>query len=110
MDVQALKTWVNGIPNTVYKMDFEDFVLGPNNGVSITLPIAMIEPGRYQFIIKVNGVATPTYAGDPAGKLSLTSNVLDYAWARLDDPRDYELEEVKDVLGGEIEINLRPCP
>ncbi len=109
-DVQAIKTWVDGISNTVYKMDFKDFALGPNNGVNITLPIAMIDAGNYQFIIKVNGVATPTYAGDPAGKLSLTSNVLEYSWVKINDPRDYTIAEAKDVFGNIIEVKLRTCP
>lgn len=109
-DVRAMKTWVDGISNTVYKMDFKDFVLGPNNGVNVTVPIAMIDAGNYQFIVKVNGVATPTYAGDPAGKLSLTSNVLEYIWVRVSDPRDYTIAEFKDVFGNKIDVDLQPCP
>lgn len=109
-DVQAMKVWVDGVPNTVYKMDFNDFVLAPNNGVNIIVPVAMADSGMYKFIFKVNGVATPTYAGDPAGAISLTSNVVEYEWVLLNDPRDYTIAELTDVMGEVVPIELIPCP
>lgn len=109
-NVQGMKVWVNGVSNTVYKMDFRDFVLAPNNGVNVIVPIAMANPGKYKFIFKVNGVATPTYAGDPAGAISLTSNVLEYEWILLNDPRDYQITELTDMTGAVVPVELRPCP
>jgi len=108
--VQGMKTWVDGISNTLYKMDFNDFVLAPDNGVNIFIPIAMSDAGSYKIIIKVNGVATPNYAGDPAGKISLTSNVIDYSWVKLNDPTNYTVAEVQDMQGRNVIPELAPCP
>jgi len=108
--VQGIKVSVDGISNTIYKMDFDDFFLAPNNGVNIFVPIAMNDAGSYQFIIKVNGVATPTYAGEPAGKISLTSNVIDYSWVKLNNPTDYNIADFDGANGEKVKLDLIPCP
>jgi len=55
-------------------------------------------------------VATPNYAGDPAGKISLTSNVIDYSWVKLNDPTNYTVAEVQDMQGRNVIPELAPCP
>jgi hypothetical protein len=91
LTVATSRAFVDGIKLSTYKVDFPDFTLNPHNGVMIAVPITMIKGGDYQFVLKVNGVATAVASGDRGGPITLTSSGQQYGWANLDDPRKYKV-------------------
>jgi hypothetical protein len=88
--VRTPRQWLSGEEKT-YNINFKDFKLEPNNGVSILIPITMEESGDYQFQLKIRGRAIPNYSEERKGDLILTSDIGKYGWVKIDDPRNYNL-------------------
>lgn len=94
-----------------YNIDFNDFLLDANQGVNILIPIFMSSDGSYQIQVRINGTATSTTSGERKAH-TLTTGVFSYNWVKLDDPRDYRVEQ--DPGGADptnpSQVMLVPCP
>ena len=57
--------------SVAYQIDFQDFILKPEEGVNIYVPLTFISEGSYQLQFKIIGQAIPVYNGDKEGDLTL---------------------------------------
>lgn len=102
--IQTERAFIEGDNKNRIKVDFHDFILKPNNGVRIFIPVTFHKAGDYIVFVKINGNAEPVY-DDEKGNLTLTTGVKSYQWARLDDPRKYGIRE-----DNNYPTYLIPCP
>lgn len=90
---------------TNYKVDFKWFELQAGQGVEINFPIKITEPGTYQFQVKIFVVGTNSLDNKPEN-IVLTTGRGSYSWAKIDDPRDYDVYRFRD----EPPLKLELCP
>lgn len=102
--IQTDRVYIEGSDKKTLKVDFRDFILKPNNGVRIFIPVTFLRAGDYNIIVKINGNAEPVY-DDEKGNLTLTTGAKSYQWAKLDDPGKYAIREDENYP-----TYLIPCP
>ncbi len=110
--VQTEKVKIEQKGGIIYKIDFNDFKLEPNQGVNLVVPILFTGDGSYQVQVKINGIGSAVYQDDPSGNLTLTTGQFSYAWARIKDPRQYRTIVDPSMVGSEPfqPVDLIPCP
>jgi hypothetical protein len=110
--IRTDKVKINHAAGLIYKIDFPDFTLQPNQGVNILVPVLFVDDGSFQFQVKINGLGLPEYKDDPGGNLTLTTGQMDYGWARIQDPRQYSVKVDPALTDGTTPqpVNLVLCP
>ncbi|MDD2865294.1 MAG: hypothetical protein PHC99_11335 [Methylococcales bacterium] len=88
-----------------YKVDFKWFNFQPEQGVEIDIPVKMAEPGTYQFQVEITAIATNN-SNNQSENIKLTTGRDSYTWAKIDDPRNYDVYLFRD----DPPISLELCP
>lgn len=112
--VRTNRVFVDSDLTTVYQIDFQDFILKPQEGVNIFVPITFVSEGNYQIQFKIIGQAIPTYNGDKEGDFTLTTGRFSYGWINISEPLDFQVNQEKinnDGSNNDYEsADLIPCP
>lgn len=112
--VRANRVFVDKDAQIAYQIEFQDFILKPQEGVSIHIPITLVSEGNYQLQIKVIGQAIPVFNGDKEGEFTLMTGRLSYGWADIKEPLDFEVEQAETMAFTDGSsygtVNLVPCP
>ncbi len=79
--------------SVAYQIDFQDFILKPQEGVNIYVPLTFLSEGTYQLQFKIIGQAIPVYNGDKEGEFTLTTGRFSYGWINIKEPLDFKVEQ-----------------
>lgn len=114
VNVRTQRLLIDGNVNKTHKITFDDFDLDVWNGLNILIPITFAESGQYELQIKIFLIAHPSY-DDRGGDIDLTSGRVIYNWYRINDPREYKVEQEDRISFGEDTQKydtpkLVPCP
>lgn len=113
--VRTNRVFIEDDISLAYQIDFQDFILKPQEGVNIYVPLSFMSEGNYQLQFKIIGQAIPVYNGDKEGDFTLTTGRFSYGWINIKEPLDFQVEQDKgafaDGTGKSYDIpDLVPCP
>lgn len=103
--VRTKRVFVDKDLMVAYQVDFQDFILKPQEGVNIYVPLTFLSEGTYQLQFKIIGQAIPVFNGDKEGDFTLTTGRFSYGWLNLKEPLDYKVTQ-----DGSGIVDLVPCP
>lgn len=103
--VRANRVFVDKDLPVAYQIDFQDFILKPQEGVNIYVPLTFLSEGTYQLQFKIIGQAIPVYNGDKEGDFTLTTGRFSYGWINIKEPLDFKVEQE-----GSGTADLVSCP
>lgn len=106
--VRANRVFIDKDLSEAYQIDFQDFILRPQEGVDIHIPITLVSQGSYQLQIKVIGQAIPVFNGDKEGDFTLTTGRFSYSWVNIEEPLDFIVEQI--TSSDNKEADLTSCP
>ncbi len=113
--VRTDRVFINKDTSTIYQIEFQDFILKPQEAVELVIPVTFSTDGYFQLQFKTYGQAIPIYEGDGEGDFTLTSGRDTYGWLNIEEPLDYRVTTESHDYEGAIEnpyseVDLVPCP
>lgn len=89
--VRTDRVFINKDTSTIYQIEFQDFILKPQEAVELVIPVTFSTDGYFQLQFKTYGQAIPIYEGDGEGDFTLTSGRDTYGWLNIEEPLDYRV-------------------